>query len=50
MKLSKNIYEDQFTTITTYDNFQNYYNEKYAKSLMFDLKKYRGLIFHDTEG
>ena len=50
MKLSKNIYDDQFTTITTYDNFQNYYNEKCAKSLMFDLKKYRGIIFHDTEG
>ena len=30
-------------------NVQNYYNGKCAKYLMFDLKKYRGVIFHDTE-
>ena len=28
---------------------KNYYNEKCAKYLMFDQKKYRGVIFHDTE-
>ena len=31
-------------------NVQNYCNEKCAKYLMFDLRKYRGFIFHDTEG
>ena len=50
MELSKNIYDKQFTTVTTHKNVQNYYNEKCAKYLMFDLKKYRGVIFHDTEG
>ena len=38
----------QFTTVTTPKNGQNYYNEKCAKYLTFDLKKYRGVIFHDT--
>ena len=50
MKLSKKNYDKQFTTVTTHKNVQNYYNEKCAKYLMFDLKKYRGVIFHDTEG
>ena len=38
----------QFTTVTTHKNVQNYYNEECAKYL-FDLKKYRGVIFHDTD-
>ena len=50
MKLSKKIYDKQCTTVTTHKNVQNYYNDKCAKYLMFDLKKYRGVIFHDTEG
>ena len=50
MVLSKKIYDKQFTTVTTQKNVQNYYNEKCAKYLMFDLKKYRGIIFHDTQG
>ena len=50
MELSKKIDDKQFTTVTTHKNVQNYYNEKCAKYLMFDLKKYRGVIFHDTEG
>ena len=50
MELSKKIYCKQFTTVTTHKNVQNYYNEKCAKYLMFVLKKYRGVIFHDTEG
>ena len=50
MELSKKIYDNQFTTATTYKNVQNYYNEKCAKYLMFNLKKYREVIFHDTEG
>ena len=37
------------TTVTTHKNVQNYYNENCAKYLMFDLKKYRGVIFHDNE-
>ena len=49
MELSKKIYEKQFTTLTTHKNVQNYYNEICAKYLMFDLKKYREVIFHDTE-
>ena len=49
MELSKKNYDKQFTTVTKHKNFQNYYNEKCAKYLMFDLKKYRGVIFHDTE-
>ena len=49
MELSKKNYDKQFTTVTTHKNVQNYYNEKCAKYLMFDLKKYRGVIFHDTE-
>ena len=48
MELSKNIYDKQFTTVTTHKNVQNYYNEKCAKYLMLDLKKYRGVTFHDT--
>ena len=50
MELSKKIYDKQVTTVTTQKNFQNYYNEKCVKYLMFDLKKYREVIFHDTEG
>ena len=50
MELSKKNYDKQFTTVTTHKNVQNYYNEKCAKYLMFDLKKYRRVIFHDTEG
>ena len=49
-EVSKQIYDEQFTTVTTHKNAQNYYNEKCAKYLMFDLKKYREVIFHDTEG
>ena len=49
-EVSKKNYDKQFTTVTTHKNVQNYYNEKCAKYLMFDLKKYRGVIFHDTEG
>ena len=48
-ELSKKNYDKQFTTVTTHKNVQNYYNEKCAKYLMFDLKKCRGVIFHDTE-
>ena len=50
MVLRKKIYDKQFTTVTTQKNVQNCYNEKCAKYLMFDLKKYRGIIFHDTQG
>ena len=50
MELSKKTYDKQFKTVNTHKNVQNYYNEKCAKCLMFDLKKYRGVIFHDTEG
>ena len=35
----KKKYDKQFTTVTTHKNVQNYYNEKCAKYLMFDLKK-----------
>ena len=50
MELSKKKHDKQFTTVTTQKNVQNYYNEKCAKYLMFNLKKDRGVIFHDTEG
>ena len=50
MELSKKKYDKQFTTVTTHKNVQNYYNEKSAKYLMFDLKKYRGVVFHDIKG
>ena len=50
MELSKKNYDKQFITVTTHKNVQNYYNEKWAKYLMFDLKKYREVIFHYTEG
>ena len=50
MQLSKKNYDKQFTTVTTHKNAQNYYNEKCAKYLMFDLIKYREVIFHETEG
>ena len=43
-------YDKQFTTVTTNKNVQNYYNEECAKYLIIDLKKCRGVIFHDTEG
>ena len=49
MELSKKNYDKQFTTVTTHKNVQKYYNEKGANYLMFDLKKYREVIFHDTE-
>ena len=35
--------------MTDNKNVQTYYNEKSAKYLMFDLKKYRGVIFDETE-
>ena len=50
MKLSKKNYDKRFTTVTTHQNVQNHYNKKCEKYLMFDLKKYRGVILHDTEG
>ena len=50
MEFSKKNYDKQVATVTTHKNVQNYYNEKCAKYLKFDLKKYRGVIFHDTEG
>ena len=50
VQLSKKIFDKQFTAVTIHKNVQNYYNEKCAKYLMFDLKKYREVIFHDTEG
>ena len=46
--LRKRNYDKQFKTVTTHKNNQNYYNEQCAK--YYDLKKYRGVIFHDTEG
>ena len=49
MELSRKKYDKEFTAATTHKNVQNYYNEKCAKYLMFDLKKYRGVIFHGTE-
>ena len=30
--------------------FKNYYNQKCSKYLMCDLKKFRGVVFHGTEG
>ena len=50
MELSENIHDKQFTTVTTHKKVQKYYNEKCVKYLMFDLKRYRGVIFHDTKG
>ena len=44
-KLWQTIYNSNYT-----QKCSNYDNEKCAKYLMFDLKKYRGVIFHDTEG
>ena len=46
MELSKKIYGKQFTTVTTHRKVQSYYNEKCAKYLMFDLKRFTGVIFH----
>ena len=46
MELSKKIYGKQFTAVTTHKEVQSYYNEKCAKYLMFDLKRFRGVIFH----
>ena len=46
MELSKKIYGKQFTAVTTHKKVQSYYNEKCAKYLMFDLKRFRGVIFH----
>ena len=39
-------FDKQFTTVTTHNSVQNYYKS----NLMFDLKKYRGVIFQGTEG
>ena len=50
MELSKKNYDKQFTTVTTHKNVQNYYNKKCAKYLMFDLKKYRRVIFLTLKG
>ena len=44
-ELSKKNYDKQFTTVTTHKNVQNYYNEKCAKYLMFDLKNTEELSF-----
>ena len=49
-EVSKKNYDKQFTTVTTHKNVQNYYNEKCTKYLIFDLTKYRGVIFPDYEG
>ena len=43
--MSKKNYGKQFTTVTTHKNVQNYYNEKCAKYLMFDLKNTEELSF-----
>ena len=50
MELSKNIYDKQFTTLTTHKNVQNYYNEKCEKYLMFDLKNTEKLSFMTLKG
>ena len=39
MEFSKQIYDKQFTTVTTHKNVENYYNEKCARYLMCDVKK-----------
>ena len=46
MELSKKIYGKQFATVTTHKKVQSYFNEKCAKYLMFDLKRFTGVIFH----
>ena len=43
-------YDKQFTTITTHKNVQNYYNEKCAKYLMFDLKNTEELSVRTLKG
>ena len=50
MELSKNIYDKQFTTLTTHKNVQNYYNEKCEKYLMLDLKNTEKLSFMTLKG
>ena len=50
MELSKNIHDKQFTTVTTHKKVQNYYIEKCAKYLMFDLKNTEGLSFMTLKG
>ena len=50
MELSKKKYDKQFTTVTTHKNVQNYYNEKCAKYLMFDLKNTEELSFMTLKG
>ena len=50
MEISKKNYDKQFTTVTTHKNVQNYYYEKCANYLMSDLRKYREVIFHESEG
>ena len=50
MELSKKIYGKQFIAVTTHKKVRSYWNEKCAKYLMFDLKRFRGVIFHDTQG
>ena len=42
-------YDKQFTIVTTQKKFK-IIAMKNVQSIMFDLKKYRGIIFHDTEG
>ena len=44
-KQVKKNYNKQFTTVTTHKNVQ----WKMCKVFNFDLKKYRGVIFHDNE-
>ena len=46
----KKNYGKQFTTVTTNKNVQNYYNEKYAKYFMFDLKNTEDLSFMTLKG
>ena len=50
MELSRKIYDKQFTTVTTHKNFQNNYNEKCAKYLMFALKNTEQLSFIALKG
>ena len=49
-EVSKNIYDKKFTTLTTHSNVRNYYNEKCAKYLMFDIKNTEELSFMTLKG
>ena len=49
LEIKKN-YGKQFTTVTTHKNIQNYYNQKCAKYLMFDLKITEELSFMTLKG